>query len=163
MATLAALYTGDGGTAQRRFILDSMVGWKVLKRDSQNHLAQGIAQYDYLETIQAKLGGQARRLLEKFLKKWDPNDDNNSNIRLAEQREEDRQIWRLWYKEIAAYNLGRVNTPNMPNPEPVRPDLYPQDPIEEPPDLKEFMDELKEAFQMASASHILAEMTQNPS
>ena len=48
MNTIAEMkYTGDGGNAQRIFILDAQVGWKALVKDATQHLGGGTSQYDY--------------------------------------------------------------------------------------------------------------------
>ena len=71
MNTIAEIkYTGDGGNAQRIFILDAQVGWKAIQKDATQHLGGGISQYDYMEGLLNRLGGQARRLLEKHLFRW---------------------------------------------------------------------------------------------
>ena len=44
-------YTGDGGVAQRNFIKDAQVGWKVIVNDPQKHLGGGVSQYDYMESV----------------------------------------------------------------------------------------------------------------
>ena len=92
-------YTGDGGNAQRIFILDAQVGWKALVKDATQHLGGGISKYDYMEGLPNRLGGQARRLLEKYLYRWNWLEDNNPNILNAAARESDRQIWRIFYQE----------------------------------------------------------------
>ena len=47
MNTIAEMkYTGDGGDAQRIFILDAQVGWKALVKDATQHLGGGISKYD---------------------------------------------------------------------------------------------------------------------
>lgn len=60
-------------------------------------------------------------MLERYLFRWSTK-PQNSNILDAMNRETHRQIWRKWYQAIAAYDLGKVNTPIMPHPEPERPD-----------------------------------------
>ena len=54
-------YTRDGGVAQRNFIKDAQVGWKAIVKDPQKHLGGGVSQYDYMESLLNRLGGQARR------------------------------------------------------------------------------------------------------
>ena len=56
-------YTGDEGVAQRNFIKDAQVGWKAIVNDPQKHLGGGISQYDYMDSLLNRLGGQARRVL----------------------------------------------------------------------------------------------------
>ena len=133
--------TSDGGNAQRIFILDAQVGWKAIPKDPSKHLGGGIAQYDYMETLLNRLGGQARRLLEKYLFWWNWQKDDNPNILNAIAKEGDRQIWRTFHMERAAYNLGRVHM-IAPFPNPIKPDLPEEDPVEEPSDLEDFIAEI---------------------
>ena len=107
MTTIAEMkYTGDGGNAQRIFILDAQVGWKAIKKDATQHLGGGILEYDYMEGLLNRLGGWARRFLEKYPFRWNWQKVENPNILNAVAREVDRQIWRIFYQERAAYNLG---------------------------------------------------------
>lgn len=122
-------YTGDGGNAQRIFILDFQVGRKAILNDPTRHLGGGVAQYDYMETLLNRLGGQARRLLEKYLYKWNWLKNENPYILDAIAREADRATWRTFYSERAVYNLGRVHMV-VPVPNPTRPDLM-EDPIDD--------------------------------
>ena len=70
-------YTGDGGNARRIFIEDAQVGWKNMLDDLNRHLSNGASQYANLESNLNRLGGQARRLLDLYLAKWDwLNEDN---------------------------------------------------------------------------------------
>lgn len=85
--------------------------------------------------------------------RWNWLKDENPNILNAIARESDRQIWRILYQERAAYNLGRVHMV-VPCPNPVKPDLIEEDPIDEPSDLEDFLEELKIAFQSASAGFL---------
>ena len=144
------LYTGDGGNAQRAFILDAQVGWKAILADPQRHLGGSVAQYEYMEGLLNRLGGQARRCLEKFLFRWNWLKPDNPNLADAIDREADRQVWREFYMEKAAYNLGRVHM-RIPFPNPIKPDLL-AIPIPEPADLEEFLADIKISFQSASAS-----------
>ena len=64
-------YTGDGSNEQRFFINDARIGWRSLLSDPMKQLGNGIAQYEYLESLGSKLGGQARRLLDNYIDKWD--------------------------------------------------------------------------------------------
>ena len=92
-------YTGDGGVAQRNFIQDAQVGWKVITNDPHKHLGGGVSQYDYMESLLNRLGGQARRVLSNCLEKWNYKKDSNPNIRDAIDREEDIKVWKtvMWY------------------------------------------------------------------
>ena len=98
MNTIAEMkYTGDGGNVQRIFILDAQVGWKALVKDATHHLGGGISKYGYMEGLLSRLGGQARRLLEKYMYRCNWQKDDNPNILNAIAREADRQIWRIFY------------------------------------------------------------------
>lgn len=50
-------------------------------------LANGIAQYEYLESFGRRLVGRARRLLDYFIEKWDNRDDTNIFYEEAVTRE----------------------------------------------------------------------------
>ena len=75
--TLDKKFSGDGGNEQRVLIKDSIIGWKVIMADPNGHLSDGVIQYDYVETLGQKLGGQVKRVLDNYLDKWDHiNKDN---------------------------------------------------------------------------------------
>ena len=57
-------YIGDGGNAHRIFIQDAQVGWKHILNDPNRHVSNGVSQYEYLESLLNRLGGQACRLLD---------------------------------------------------------------------------------------------------
>ena len=120
-------YSGDGGNAQRIFIKDAQVGWKAILNDPQRHLGGGEAQYDYRESLYNRVSGQARRLLDNSLDKWNWTKDDNPYILEAIAKEEDRAIWSDYYMERAVYNLNRVYMA-MPDAMPTRPDQL-EDPI----------------------------------
>ena len=67
--------------------------------------------------------------------------------------ETDRQIWRIFDQERAAYNLGRVHMVK-PRPNLVKPYMLEDKPIDKPRDLEDFLDELQIAFQSASAGFL---------
>ena len=72
MTTVTATkYDGNGGNEQRIFIKDAKVGWKAVLSDPSRHVSVGFTQFDYLESLGTKLAGQARRLLDNFVDKWD--------------------------------------------------------------------------------------------
>ena len=48
-------YDGNGGNEQRVFIRDAKVGWKAIMSDPHKHVTIGFTQFDYLETLGAKL------------------------------------------------------------------------------------------------------------
>ena len=58
---------GNGCNEQRVFIKDARIGWKAIIADAHKHISIGFTLYDYLETLGAKLGGQARRVLGNFV------------------------------------------------------------------------------------------------
>ena len=62
-------YIGDGTNEQRIFIKDARMGWRSLLRDPMKQSGNGIAQYEYLESLGPRLGGQARRLLDNYIGK----------------------------------------------------------------------------------------------
>ena len=61
--------TGAGGNEQRVFMKDARVGWKAILVDPHRQLANGVTQYDYVETLGMKLGGQAWCVLDNFVDK----------------------------------------------------------------------------------------------
>ena len=60
--TLDKNKTIDGSNKQRTFIKDAKIGWKAIVNDPYRHLQNGVTQYDCVETLVMKLGGQARRI-----------------------------------------------------------------------------------------------------
>ena len=142
-------YTGDGGNAQRIFIKDAHVGWKNILDDLNRHLSNGASQYAYLESLLNPLGGQARRLLDIYLNKWDWLNEDNVYYEEATTREPARAVWRAYYKAKAVHDLRQVQIAVATRP-PTRPDQL-DDPIPEPNDLKEFLLIIQSAFQAASA------------
>ena len=44
-------YTGDGSNERRIFIKDARIGWRSLLPDPMKQLGNGIAQYEYLESL----------------------------------------------------------------------------------------------------------------
>ena len=61
-------------------------------------LTNGIAQYEYLESLGPCLGGQARRLLDNFVDKWDYRDEANPFYEEAVTLEASRAKWWHYYK-----------------------------------------------------------------
>ena len=100
--------TGDGGNEQRIFIKDARIGWWTLLDDPMKQLANGIAQYEYLESLGPRLGGQAHRLLDNFTEKWDYRDENNSFYEEAITREASWAKWRHSYKTKALFDLRMI-------------------------------------------------------
>ena len=91
-------YDGNGGNEQKIFIKDAIVGWKALLSHPSRHVSIGFTQFDYLETLGAKVGGQVRRLLDNYVDKWDYNNLAHINNAVAVDREIARKIRRNFYK-----------------------------------------------------------------
>ena len=145
-------YTGDGGNEQRIFIKDARIGWRLVLSDPSKHLSNGITQYEYLESLGPRLGGQARRLLDNYVDRWDYRNEDNVNYRAATQREVIRAQWRVYYKAKAVFDLRQVQVVAVGDA-PISPeDLDP--PVEEPSELSEFLDIIQETFQAASAVYL---------
>ena len=72
--TLDEMYNGDGGSEHRVFIKDSRIGWKAILADPNQHLSNGVTQYDYVETLGQKLGGQARRVIDNLFGQVRPHE-----------------------------------------------------------------------------------------
>ena len=130
-------FTGDGSNEQRIFIKDASIGWRNLLNDPMKQLANGIAQYEYLESLGPRMGGQARRLLDNFIDKWDYRDESNPFSEEAVTREASRAKWRHYYKAKSVYDLRQIQV-QTGGPSPVQPDLL-DDPILEPSKLDEFL------------------------
>ena len=126
------------------------MGWKNILEDLNRHLSNGASQYAYLESILNRLGGQARRLLDLYLAKWDWLNEHNVYYEEAMSREAARVVWRTYYKAKAIHDLRQVQVAVQTRP-PVRPDQL-DDPILEPNDLEEFLLIIQSAFQAASAA-----------
>ena len=91
-------YTGDGSNEHRFFIKNARIGQRSLLSDPMKQLGDGIAQYEYLESLGPKLGGQARRLLDNYIDKWDYRDISNLFYEEAIAREASWLKWRNFYK-----------------------------------------------------------------
>ena len=114
------------------------MGWNNILEDLNRHPFNGASQYKYLESILNRLGGQARRLLDLYLARWDWRDPNNIYYEEAASREVARQVWRTYYKAKAIHDLRQVQVAVVTR-SPVRPDEL-DDPIPEPNDLEEFLE-----------------------
>ena len=77
--TINEKYSGNGGNKQRMFIKDFKIGWKAILTDPNRHLSNGVTQDDFVETFGQKMGGQARRVLDNYLDKWDHKNEYNPN------------------------------------------------------------------------------------
>ena len=130
-------YTGDGSNEQRIFIKDARIGWRSLLSDPKKQLGNGIAEYEYLESLGPKLGGQARRLLDNCIDKWDNRDIGNLCYKEAITREASRSKWRNFYKAKSVFDLRQIQVAPGGVP-PVQPDQL-DDPILEPTELEEFL------------------------
>ena len=93
-SVLAMKYDGTGITAQRIFIKDARVVWEAILSDLNKHLMFRFTQFDYLETLGAKLTGQARRILDNWVEKWDYKNLTHENNDEALLRETERLLWR---------------------------------------------------------------------
>ena len=69
------------------------------------HTFNGVTQYDYLETVGAKLGGQAKRLLDNFVDRRDNTKEGNPCHEDVVTREVSRAIWITYYKRKAIFEL----------------------------------------------------------
>ena len=101
-------YTGDGSNEQRIFIKDARIGWRSLLNDPMKQLGHGIAQYEHLESLGPKLGGQARRLLDNYIDRWDYRNDDNLYYEEAVTREASRAKWRDFYKAKSVFDLRQI-------------------------------------------------------
>ena len=129
-------YTGDGNNEQRIFIKDARIGWRSLLNDPMKQLGHGIVQYEYLESLGPKLGGQARRLLDNYIDRWDYCDDTNIYFEETVTRETSRSKWRNFYTAKSVFDFRQIMAPSGVSLVP--PDQL-DDPIAEPPDLDEFL------------------------
>ena len=126
------------------FIKDARIGWRSLLSDPMKQLGNGISQYEYLESLWSKLGGQARRLLYNYIDKWDYRDISNLFYEEAVTREASRAKWRNFYKAKSIFDLRQIQVAPG-GVQPVQPDQL-DDPNSEPPDLEEFLTVIQETF-----------------
>ena len=62
------IYTSEGGGNQQKiFLQDTEVGWKKMLGDTNLHLSEGRTQYEYMEFVLEKMGGQGRKCLDAQL------------------------------------------------------------------------------------------------
>ena len=71
-------------------------------------LGNGISQYEYLESLGPKLGGQARRLMDNYIDKWDYRDIGTISYEEAVRREASRSKWRNFYKAKSVFDLRQI-------------------------------------------------------
>ena len=107
-------------------------------------LGNSIAQYEYLESLGPKLGGQARRLLDNYIEKWDYCNIGNLCYEEAVTREASRSKWRNFYKAKSVFDLRQIQVALGGVP-PVQPDQL-DDPFPEPLELEEFLTIIQETF-----------------
>ena len=83
---------GEGGNEEQIFTKDAWIGWRILLNNPTKHLPNGIAQYEYLESLGSRLGGQVRRLLVNFNERWDYRNETNYYYEEATTREASRAM-----------------------------------------------------------------------
>ena len=120
--------------------------------DAIRHLSIGVTQYDYLETLGAKLGGQARRVFDNYVDKWDHTNAENPNYEDALTIEANRAMWRSYYKRKAVLNLRQIQ-PAVGGAVLVRPDEL-ENLVEEPAKLDDFLSIIQDNFEAASAIYL---------
>ena len=98
------------------------------------------------------MGGQARRLLDNYVDRWDYRNEENIHYRAATQRKVVRAQWRVFYKAKAVFDLRQVQVVTV-EVAPISPDAL-DPPVEEPPELDEFLEIIQETFQAASAVYL---------
>ena len=91
------------------------MGWKNILDDLNRHLSNGASQNAYLESILNRLGGQARRLLDLYLAKWDRLNEDNIYFEEATTREASRAVWRTYYKAKAVHDLQQSSGGDDPS------------------------------------------------
>ena len=96
--TIDEKYVGDGDSKQRILIKDVHIWWKAVRTDPNRHLALGVTQYDYSESLESKMRGQAKRVPDKVLDSWDHNNEENPHYEYVVTREVARDVWCSFYK-----------------------------------------------------------------
>ena len=150
--TLEKKCTGDGGNKKRIFIKDVRIGSKDVLADPNRHLANGVTQCDYVETMGMKLGGQARRVLNNFIDKWDHTKEDNLDDEDAISWEAIRDVWRALYKRNTIFDLRQIHIA-AEGKAPVRPGVL-EDPLAEPAELYGFLAIVQDTFQLAAAFYL---------
>ena len=91
MSLVAAmkLYDGDGGNLPQEFIKQTEEGWKRVINTPDLHVGDGQTQYEYLELLDDKLDGTAKKCHCLFLEKLDWTKPNNPDLQNAILREQD--------------------------------------------------------------------------
>ena len=67
---MALPYNGNSGLDQRSFIKNTEIGLKHLKRDASKHTSEGVSHYEFLEDLGVKVEGEARKVLDQYLDRW---------------------------------------------------------------------------------------------
>ena len=83
---------GNGGNEHQIFTKDTQNRWRILLNNPTKHLSNGIAQYEYLESLGSRLGGQGRRLLDNFSERGDYRDETNYYYEEATTKEASRAM-----------------------------------------------------------------------
>lgn len=65
------LYNGDGGNAQQEYIKHAEVGWKRVLNTHALHVSESQTQYEYLETVDDRLTGAAKKCHRDYLDRMD--------------------------------------------------------------------------------------------
>ena len=116
------------------------------------HVGDGQTQYEYLELLDDKLDGTAKKCHRLFLEKLDWTKEDNPHLQEAITREQDRSVWRVYYKTKAVHDLRAVQFQKQ-GPPPIRPDFL-EPPVYKPRDLEDFSSELKSSFRMANTNFL---------
>ena len=115
-------------------------------------MGDGQTQYEYLETLDDKLDGTAKKCHRLFLEKLDWTKPDNPDLQEAILREQDRALWRIFYKAKAVHDLRAVLFSKQ-GPPPVRLDMM-DHAVYELRDLEDFFTELRNSFRMASTNFV---------
>ena len=114
-------YDGNSGAEQRTFNRDAQIGWRDIRRESQEHLIEGVSQYEYQERVGSKLTGEAKKVLNSFLNKWQWTNRKNPNLEKATEREGAHALWRKFYHKTGAWTMKMIHS-STTAPRLVRPD-----------------------------------------
>ena len=79
------------------------------------------------------MGGQAKRVPDKFVDKWDHTREDNPDYEDTTTREASREVWRFFYKRKAIFDLWQIHMA-VRGKALVRPDAL-ENPVEEPREL----------------------------
>ena len=89
MASVAAmkLYDGDGCNGQQEFIHQTEVGWKRVLNTPDLHVSNGQTQFEYIEGLDDKLDGTAKKCHRLYVEKLDWTNGDNPDLQDAIIRE----------------------------------------------------------------------------